>query len=91
MVSFCLVVSTPPPWCASKRVSRQPLETFSIGFKEARFDEREYARYVANKFGTRHHEFLLKPGSIEIIEQIAWHTDEPFADSSALPTCSYRS
>jgi asparagine synthase (glutamine-hydrolysing) len=67
-------------------VSGQPLETFSIGFNEKRYDEREHARYVANRFGTRHHEFLLEPGSIEIIEQIAWHTDEPFADSSALPT-----
>jgi asparagine synthase (glutamine-hydrolysing) len=70
----------------ASEVSGQPLETFSIGFNEARFDEREYARYVANRFGTRHREFLLEPGSIEIIEQIAWHTDEPFADSSALPT-----
>ncbi len=67
-------------------VSRQPLETFSIGFNEARYDEREHARYVAKRFGTRHHEFLLEPGGIEIIEQIAWHADEPFADSSALPT-----
>jgi asparagine synthase (glutamine-hydrolysing) len=70
----------------ASEVSDQRLETFSVGFKEACFDEREYARYVAKKFGTRHHEFLLEPGSIEIIEQIAWHTDEPFADSSALPT-----
>ena len=70
----------------ASEVSGQRLETFSIGFDEARYDEREYARYVARKFRTRHHEFLLEPGSIEIIEQIAWHTDEPFADSSALPT-----
>jgi asparagine synthase (glutamine-hydrolysing) len=70
----------------ANEVSGQRLETFSIGFNEARYDEREYARYVADKFGTRHHEFLLEPGSIEIIEQIAWHTDEPFADPSALPT-----
>ena len=70
----------------ASEVSGQGLETFSIGFDEARYDEREYARYVARKFRTRHHEFLLEPGSIEIIEQIAWHTDEPFADSSALPT-----
>jgi asparagine synthase (glutamine-hydrolysing) len=70
----------------ASEVSGQRLETFSIGFNEARYDEREHARYVAQKFGTRHHEFLLEPSSIEIIEQIAWHTDEPFADSSALPT-----
>jgi asparagine synthase (glutamine-hydrolysing) len=70
----------------ASEVSGRQLETFSIGFKEARYDEREYARYVARKFGTRHHEFLLEPGSVEVIEQLAWHTDEPFADSSALPT-----
>jgi len=70
----------------ASEASGQRLETFSIGFDEARYDEREYARYVARKFGTRHHEFLLEPGSIDIVEQIAWHTDEPFADSSALPT-----
>jgi asparagine synthase (glutamine-hydrolysing) len=70
----------------ANEVSGQRLETFSIGFNEPRYDEREYARYVADKFGTRHHEFLLEPGGIEIIEQIAWHADEPFADSSALPT-----
>ncbi len=69
----------------ASEVSDQRLETFSIGFDEARYDEREYARYVANRFGTRHHEFLLEPGSVEVIERIAWHTDEPFADSSALP------
>jgi len=70
----------------ASEASGQRLETFSIGFDEARYDEREHARYVAKKFGTRHHEFLLEPGSVEIIERIAWHTDEPFADSSALPT-----
>src|SRR5258708_306137 len=70
----------------ASEASGQRLETFSIGFDEARYDEREHARYVAKKFGTRHHEFLLEPGTLEIIEQIAWHTDEPFADSSALPT-----
>jgi len=70
----------------ASEASGRRLETFSIGFDEARYDEREYARYVARKFGTRHHEFLLEPGSVETIEKIAWHTDEPFADSSALPT-----
>src|SRR5258707_1389120 len=70
----------------ASEASGRRLETFSIGFNEARYDEREYARYVARRFGTRHHEFVLKPGGLEVIEKIAWHTDEPFADSSALPT-----
>ena len=46
----------------------------------------EYARYVAKRFGTHHHEYVIEPGDIDVIEQIAWHADEPFADSSALPT-----
>src|SRR5258705_6923382 len=55
----------------------QPLETFSIGFDEARYDEREHARYVANRFGTPHHQYVLEPGRVDIIEQIAWHNDQP--------------
>jgi asparagine synthase (glutamine-hydrolysing) len=70
----------------ASEVSGRRLETFSIGFKEARYDEREYARYVANRFGTRHHEFVVEPDGIGTVEEIAWHADEPFADSSALPT-----
>jgi asparagine synthase (glutamine-hydrolysing) len=66
--------------------SGQRLETFSIGFDDARYDEREHARYVAKRFGTRHHEFVLEPASVETVEEIAWHADEPFADSTALPT-----
>jgi asparagine synthase (glutamine-hydrolysing) len=70
----------------ASEVSGQRLDTFSVGFAEARYDEREHARYVAKKLGTRHHEFVLEPGSMDLIEQIAWHADEPFADPSALPT-----
>jgi len=67
-------------------VSGRRLETFSIGYREAAFDEREHALFVAKRFGTRHHEFVLEPTGIDVIEKIAWHTDEPFADSSAVPT-----
>jgi asparagine synthase (glutamine-hydrolysing) len=70
----------------ASEVANQRLETFSIGFNEPRYDEREYARYVAKRFGTRHHEYVIEPGGIDVIDQIAWHADEPFADSSALPT-----
>lgn len=70
----------------ASEASSQRLDTFSIGFADARYDEREHARFVARRFGTRHRELLLEPGSVEIIEKIAWHTDEPFADSSALAT-----
>jgi asparagine synthase (glutamine-hydrolysing) len=63
----------------------QRLETFSIGFDEPRYDERPHARYVADRFGTHHHEFVLKPEGIGVLDELAWHFDEPFADSSALP------
>jgi asparagine synthase (glutamine-hydrolysing) len=62
------------------------LETFSIGFDDPEWDERPYARYVAQRFGTHHHEFVLSPQDFNVIEQIAWHADEPFADQAALPT-----
>jgi asparagine synthase (glutamine-hydrolysing) len=64
----------------------QPLETFGIGFEEDRFDERPYQKYVAERFNTRHHDMILRPGSIEDLEEIVWHLDEPFADKAALPT-----
>ena len=70
----------------ASEVSGQRLDTFSVGFAESAFDEREHARFVAKKFGTRHHELVLEPAGVDIVERIAWHTDEPFADSAALPT-----
>jgi asparagine synthase (glutamine-hydrolysing) len=70
---------------ASEASSRR-LDTFSAGFADPRYDERPHARFVAKKFGTRHHEFVVEPADIGLVEQIAWHADEPFADSSALPT-----
>ncbi|HET8948357.1 MAG TPA: asparagine synthase (glutamine-hydrolyzing) [Candidatus Polarisedimenticolia bacterium] len=63
-----------------------PIRTFTIGFHEAEFDERPAARLVARAFGTDHHEMLLDPDLASEIETIAWHLDEPFGDSSAIPT-----
>ncbi len=60
--------------------------TFTIGFQESRWDERERARYIAKRFQTRHQEMVVEPASTETLEHIAWHLDEPFADTSALPT-----
>jgi len=65
---------------------RTRLETFCIGFDDPSLDERPYARFVAERFGTRHHEFVVEPKGLDILDRIAWHADEPFADSSALPT-----
>ncbi|PYR33328.1 MAG: asparagine synthase (glutamine-hydrolyzing), partial [Acidobacteria bacterium] len=62
------------------------VKTFSIGFDEPAFDELEHARRVAQHFGTDHHEFVVKPDAIGILDRLVWHFDEPFADSSAIPT-----
>ena len=62
------------------------LETFSIGFDDPALDERPHARIVADRFGTRHHEFVVRPQNLDMLDEIAWHADEPFADQAALPT-----
>src|SRR5687768_14620444 len=64
----------------------EPLRTFSIGFAEASFDERADARRVAARYGTRHRELVLQPDGAELLPALAEAFDEPFADSSALPT-----
>jgi asparagine synthase (glutamine-hydrolysing) len=68
------------------RHMNQPVKTFSIGFNEDSYDELKYARLTAQKFGTDHHEFLVTPDICDVVDQLAWHFDEPFADSSAIPT-----
>jgi asparagine synthase (glutamine-hydrolysing) len=68
------------------RASSKPVKTFSIGFRSAEFDEAPYARAVAEKFGTEHHELILEPNVRETIESLTSFLDEPFGDSSMLPT-----
>jgi asparagine synthase (glutamine-hydrolysing) len=68
------------------RQMTQPVKTFSIGFKEESFDELEYARVTARKYGTDHHEFIVTPDICKIIEEVVWHHDEPFNDVSSIPT-----
>jgi asparagine synthase (glutamine-hydrolysing) len=68
------------------RQSKAPVKTFSIGFEESRFNELPYARMVAEKYGTEHHEIVVRPDSIGIIRKFAKHFGEPFADASAIPT-----
>jgi asparagine synthase (glutamine-hydrolysing) len=66
--------------------SSRPVQTFSIGFDEPAFDELEHARRVATHFGTDHHEFVVRPDGLSILDRLVEHFDEPFADSSAIPT-----
>lgn len=67
-------------------VSSYPVKTFSIGFNEDSHNELKFARIVAEHFDTEHHEFIVTPDLTDIVDDIAWHFDEPFADPSSLPT-----
>jgi asparagine synthase (glutamine-hydrolysing) len=68
------------------RATSQPVKTFSIGFRHADFDEAPYARMVAEKFGTDHHELILEPDVAETVGTLTRSLEEPFGDSSMLPT-----
>jgi len=68
------------------RVSSRPVKTFAIGFRHADFNEAPYARLVAERFGTEHHELILEPNLVETVESITQSMEEPFGDSSMLPT-----
>src|SRR5271168_3725849 len=68
------------------RASGTPVKTFSIGFRNERFDETKYARMVAEKFGTDHHELIVDPDIEQTIEFLSGMLEEPFGDSSMLPT-----
>ena len=68
------------------RHTNQPVKTFSIGFHEDSYNELKYARVAAKHFGTDHHEFVITPDICEVVDELVWHFDEPFADSSAIPT-----
>jgi asparagine synthase (glutamine-hydrolysing) len=67
-------------------VSPTPVRTFSIGFGERSFDELSRARLVARRYGTHHHELVVRPDAAELLPKIAAAFDEPLGDSSALPT-----
>lgn len=64
----------------------RPVKTFSIGFDESSHNELPYARLVAQRYHTDHHEFVVRPNAAEVLPKIAYYLDEPMADSSSLPT-----
>ncbi|MBM4093563.1 MAG: asparagine synthetase B, partial [Planctomycetes bacterium] len=68
------------------RAGQEPVVTTSVGFAEHRYNELPFARRVADRFRTQHYEETVEPEATRIVETLAWHYDEPFADSSAVPT-----
>jgi asparagine synthase (glutamine-hydrolysing) len=66
--------------------SNLPIKTFSIGFKDEKFSELKYARETAERYGCEHHERIIEPESIGLLPKLVGAYDEPFADSSAIPT-----
>jgi asparagine synthase (glutamine-hydrolysing) len=68
------------------RASSKAVKTFAIGFRDEDFNEAKYARMVAEKFGTDHHELIVEPEVLETVETLTSSLEEPFGDSSMLPT-----
>jgi len=65
---------------------KQAVTTCSIGFEEEKYNEAEYALQISKLFSSDHHDEIIQPNAVEIVDKLAWHFDEPFADSSAIPT-----
>lgn len=64
----------------------KPVKTCSIGFNEKKYNEIEYARIIAHQYKTDHKEYFVTPDAVDILDKLSWFYDEPFADSSAIPT-----
>ena len=65
----------------------QPVKTFSIGFEDSTYNELKYARIIAQKFNTEHHEFTIQPNAVDLTEKLVKNiVDEPFGDFSLFPT-----
>jgi asparagine synthase (glutamine-hydrolysing) len=68
------------------RLMDRPVTTCSIGFSAQKYDESAFARQVATQFHSDHHEDRVEVQALDVLDKLAWHYDEPFADSSAVPT-----
>jgi asparagine synthase (glutamine-hydrolysing) len=71
---------------AMAQAMAEPVKTFSIGFPHADYDELPYARMIAERYGTDHHEFQVEPRAVDIMPLLARHYGEPYADASAIPS-----
>jgi len=66
--------------------SSAPVKTFHIDFEDKNYSERDFARSVSKRYKTEHHEFVVQPSAVQVLDDLVRHFDEPFADSSAIPT-----
>jgi asparagine synthetase B (glutamine-hydrolysing) len=75
---------------AMARLSGTPVRTFSVGFDDARYDGREYARLVAKRYGTDHHELVVTPSAVELLPRLAWSvlTADPARRQGAFRACA---
>ncbi|MGH2514807.1 MAG: asparagine synthase (glutamine-hydrolyzing), partial [Ktedonobacterales bacterium] len=71
---------------AMSQVGTERVKTFSIGFEEESHSELDYARLIATRYATDHHEFIVRPDLLDVLPRLAWAFDEPFADASMVPT-----
>jgi asparagine synthase (glutamine-hydrolysing) len=71
---------------AMSRASTRPVKTFSIGFRNRSYDELPFARRMAAHCGTEHHEELLEPGYLDLVDDVVEHMDQPIGDFSVFPT-----
>ena len=72
--------------CMMSEIMDRPVQTFSIGFDDPSYNELDYARAVAQHFGTDHHELVISPDIVGLVDTLVGHLDEPMADVSIFPT-----
>lgn len=64
----------------------QPVKTFSVGFEEEDYNELPFARLIADRYKTEHHEFIVKPDVVDVLPKLVWFYNEPYSDPSSIPT-----
>jgi asparagine synthase (glutamine-hydrolysing) len=79
-IDSCIITSI------ASGIKRTPIESFTIGFENNKFDERKYAKTASQKYNTIHHELLVDPSDFDILDKLVTHYGEPYADASMIPT-----